>query len=139
MSGLYDYNTSVNQRLEQTAKEMADVAKYGAITGPLPQSLKGAVYDYWYNTSPEEKFMDVVANGLSLATGSGLALKDLMAAKHAMKPVANVGRKFVTDLAKGLAREGAENVIADKINSEMLDRTLMAEDAYRVAKLLRKL
>lgn len=124
---------------EQPLKEPVDNPEHGMITGPLPWSLKGTVKGYWYNTSPEEKFMDAVTNVLSLAAGSGLALKGLAAAKHASKPVANVGRKFVTDLAKGLAREGVENVVADKINSEILDRTLMAEDAYRVAKLLNKL
>lgn len=114
-----------------------DFNRHGTITNYNP-SLKERVMTYWHFTPPEEKFIDTISNGLSLVAGMGPALKGLALAKHAAKYVPNATKNFVTNLAKGLAKEGAENVIADKVDSEMLNHALAVEDAYQVAKLLRK-
>ena len=81
--------------------------------------------------------MDTVSNGLSLTAGIGPALKGLASARNAIKPIANTTKNFIYDLAKGLAREGTENVVADKIDSDTLDHGLMAEDTYNILKLFR--
>lgn len=100
-------------------------------------SLIDRLKTYYYTTSGEEKFMDTVSNGLSLAAGVGPALKGLASARNAIKPVANATKNFISSLATGLAKEGVENVIANEVNSKALDQALAAEDAFRVFKLMR--
>lgn len=101
-------------------------------------SLKAKALTYWRLTPPQDKFMDALTAGLSLVAGAGPALRGLVTARAATKPVANAAKDFVTRLGKGLAKEYAENKIADKLDSELVNHAFTAEDAYRVLKLLRK-
>lgn len=100
-------------------------------------SLIDELKAYLHYTSPEDKIMDTVSNGLSIASGIGPAIKGLASARNAIKPVANIGKNFINSLTKGLVREGAENIVADEIDSNTLDYGLMAEDTYNILKLFR--
>lgn len=100
-------------------------------------SLVDRLKTYYYTTSGEEKFMGTLFNGLSLAAGVGPALKGLASARSAIKPVANATKNFIYDLTKGLTKEEIEDVVADKVDSTVLDHALAAEDAIKVIKLMR--
>ena len=110
----------------------------GSAITPYDPSLKEKILTYWYFTPSQDKFMDALTTGLSLTAGAGPALRGLAAARGAAKPVANATKNFLLELGKGLAKEGVENVIADEIDSELVNQAFTAEDAYRVSKLLRK-
>lgn len=122
------------------SKNIDELARqYGEIRAYNP-TIADELRNYWYNTPAEEKFMDSLGAGLSLASGVAPAIKGLQAASIAAKASGTPIRTFLAKAGQGLAREGLEQAALSQVPMQYQSTAnglANAEDAYRLLKLMR--